>query len=158
MKLRLLTPSDVPMMWQINEQGLPGVGEVTEVAMADLLSLAKLPIAAVDGDVLLGFVLCLLPGTRYGSLNYAWFNQRYEEFLYVDRIAVATEHRDRSVGTRLYQHIIAHATRQGWPVAAEVSLHPPNPGSMRFHGRHQFEQVGTLDHGTQQVAMLLRPV
>ena len=122
MKLRLLTPDDVPTMWQINEQGLPGVGEVTEAAMADLLSLAELPIAAVDGNVLLGFVLCLLPGTRYGSLNYAWFNQRYDEFLYVDRIAVATEHRNRQVGTRLYAHIIGRSPSSSLPQTAQKNF------------------------------------
>ena len=154
--LRTLTADDVPTLWRINEEGLPGVGQVTQEAMADLLSLAELPLGAWDGDELVGFVLCLLPATRYGSLNYAWFNARYEHFLYVDRIAVATRHRDRQIGTALYAAVITRAEDLGWPVAAEVSLKPPNPGSMRFHDRHGFAQVGTLDHETQSVAMFLR--
>ena len=156
MQLRILQPDDVPAMWRINEEGLPGVGEVSEAAMADLLSLSTLPLGAFDGDELLGFVLCLLPATRYASLNYGWFNARYTSFLYVDRIAVAEAHRDRQVGTRLYAQVIAHADKNQQPVAAEVSLRPPNPGSMRFHGRHDFVEVGTLDHGYQSVTMLMR--
>ena len=154
--LRRLTAEDVPTLWRINEEGLPGVGKVSEEALADLLSLADLPLGAFDGEVLVGFVLCLLPGTRYGSLNYAWFNDHYDQFVYVDRIAVAQAHRNHQLGSLLYAKVIEHADERGWPVAAEVSLQPPNPGSMRFHQRHDFAEVGTLHHAHQSVTMLLR--
>ena len=144
-------------MWAINEEGLPGVGQVTQAQLADLLSLCEHPIAAMVGDELAGFVLCLRPRTRYGSLNYAWFNERFEHFLYVDRIAVSTHHRDKGVGTRLYERVIELAKREALPIAAEVSLMPPNPGSMRFHGRHSFEEVGILHHGEKSVTMMMRP-
>jgi predicted GNAT superfamily acetyltransferase len=151
-----LQPKDVPSLWRINEEGLPGVGKVTEAALADLISLAELPLGAFDGDALVGFVLCLVPGTRYASPNYAWFNEHYESFLYVDRVAVSQTHRNRQVGTQLYASVIEHANKHLSPIAAEVSLKPANPGSMRFHGRHGFSEVGTLHHKDQSVAMLLR--
>ncbi len=154
--LRRLQTDDVPALWQINEEGLPGVGKVSQGALVDLLSLADLPLGAMDGEELVGFVLCLLPGTRYASLNYAWFNQRYEHFLYVDRIAVAQGQRNRQIGGFLYARVIEQAEKHGWPVAAEVSLKPPNPGSMRFHRRHGFSEVGVLHHESQSVTMLLR--
>jgi hypothetical protein len=151
-----LQPKDVPSLWRINEEGLPGVGKVSEAAIADLLSLAELPLGAFDGSELVGFVLCLVPGTRYASLNYAWFNEHYQKFLYVDRIAISQTHRNRQVGTQLYASVIEYANQRRWPIAAEVSLKPPNPGSMRFHGRHDFREVGTLHHERQSVTMLLR--
>ena len=86
--LKPLGEADLPAMWQINEEGLPGVGKVSEGDLAALLGLADLPVGAFHGTTLAGFVLCLPPGTPYGSLNYAWFNARYAHFLYVDRIAV----------------------------------------------------------------------
>jgi hypothetical protein len=156
MKLQTLQADDVPAMWRINEEGLPGVGKVSEDALADLLALATLPLGVFVEDALVGFVLCLLPGTRYASPNYGWFNAHYDRFLYVDRIAVSTAHRDRQVGTLLYARVIEHAERYQWPVAAEVSLQPPNPGSMRFHDRHGFTEVGTLHHKQQSVTMLMR--
>jgi predicted GNAT superfamily acetyltransferase len=154
---RALEPRDIPAMWQINEEGLPAVGEVSEEALADLLSLCELPIGAYRGASLVGFVLCLLPGTRYGSLNYAWFHGRYGDFLYVDRIAVSADARDHGIGTGLYERVTVYAAEREWPVAAEVSASPPNPGSMRFHGRHGFGEVGQLEHSAQTVAMMLRP-
>jgi len=156
MNLRTLTAEDVPTLWRINEEGLPGVGKVSEAALADLLTLADLAPGAFDGDELVGFVLCLLPGTRYASPNYAGFNQNYDDFLYIDRIAIARTHRNRQVGSLLYARVLAYAQERRWPVAAEVSLQPPNPGSMRFHGRHSFEEVGTLHHDSKSVTMLLR--
>ena len=78
MNIRRLESKDVTAAWQINEQGLPGTGQISPVEMADLFSLSELPIGVFERDALLGFVLCLVPRTKYGSLNYAWFNQRYQ--------------------------------------------------------------------------------
>ena len=112
-----LQPKDVPSLWRINEEGLPGVGKVSETAIADLLSLAELPLGAFDGSELVGFVLCLVPGTRYACLNYAWFNEHYQKFLYVDRIAISQTHRNRQVGTQLYASVIEYANQRRWPIA-----------------------------------------
>jgi len=156
MILKDLDPGHVPSMWTINQQGLPGTGELSPEAMADLLDIAHLAIGCFEDESLIGFVLCLQPRTRYGSLNYAWFNQRYESFLYVDRIAVHENYRNQAVGSLLYQKVIEEAEAHHAPVAAEVSANPPNPGSMRFHHRFSFEQVGELDHGEKSVVMLMR--
>ena len=155
MNIRHLTHADVEAMWVINEEGLPGTGRVSPSELTALLDLASLSLGAFDAQRMLGFVICLPPQTTYGSLNYAWFNQRYDAFLYVDRIAVATDHRNRGVGSALYSQVIAEANEQAVPVAAEVNLVPPNPGSVRFHHRFNFVEVGTLDHGEKAVTMFL---
>ncbi len=131
------------------------MGQITEDAMADLVGLSMLPLGVFTEDTLMGFVLCLPPATRYASLNYAWFNQRYDAFVYVDRIAVGEAYRDQKIGSVLYQEVIAQAQAQGCPVAAEVNLEPPNPGSLRFHERLGFEQVGILSHGSKRVTMVM---
>jgi predicted GNAT superfamily acetyltransferase len=151
-----LSPNDVPMMWEINEQGLPGTGQVTQEEMAVLLDLSEVSLGAYQDGKLAGFVLCLLPKTEYGSLNYAWFNQRYDQFIYVDRIAVARDSRNSGIGTLLYQQVFDYATQHGIPVTAEVSLKPSNEGSDRFHLRHGFVTVGKLDHGGKAVTMYIK--
>ena len=155
MNIRNLTHADVEAMWAINEEGLPGTGQVSPAELTALLDLASFAVGAFQDNSMLGFVICLPPRTTYGSLNYAWFNQRYDAFLYVDRIAVATDHRNRGVGSALYSQVIAEANEQAVPVAAEVNLVPPNPGSVRFHHRFNFVEVGTLDHGEKAVTMFL---
>ena len=155
MNIRDLTHADVEAMWAINEEGLPGTGQVSPPELEALLDLASFAIGAFEDDLMLGFVICLPPQTTYGSLNYAWFNQRYDAFLYVDRIAVAANRRNRGVGSALYTQVISCANEQGVPVAAEVNLLPPNPGSVRFHQGFNFVEVGTLDHGNKAVTMFL---
>ena len=157
MELRLLDSEQIHAGWEINEQGLPGTGQITEKEFEDLMDFSDFSVGAFDGNALLGFVICLLPNTGYGSLNYAWFNQKYQDFLYVDRIAVAQSHRNRGVGTLLYQSVFKHAQQLDCSVAAEVNLTPPNPGSERFHQRHGFEKVGEFHHQKKSVTMLLRP-
>ena len=156
METRLLSQNDVPSMWVINEEGLPGTGQVSEQELSDLLNLSTLSLGVFRNENLLGFVICLSPGTDYRSLNYAWFNQRFETFMYVDRIAVAQHHRDQGIGSMLYDEVIARSDEQGVPVAAEVNSRPPNPGSVRFHERFRFKQVGELHHQDKSVMMLLR--
>ena len=139
MDIRILTAADASDLWAINEECLPGVGQITRSAMADLVSLASLPLGAYQDDTLMGFVLCLPPGTRYASLNYAWFNERWDAFVYVDRIAVGQLYRDNSVGSHLYQRVIEESLKQ------------------QFHMRHGFTEVGMLRHGDKSVSMVMRP-
>ncbi|MDP6200061.1 MAG: GNAT family N-acetyltransferase [Candidatus Poseidonia sp.] len=156
METRSLSREDLHSMWVINEQGLPGTGQVSQEALADLLELAVLSLGTFQHGMLVGFVICLPPGTSYGSLNYAWFNNKLDAFVYVDRIAVAEEHRNQGVGRMLYEQVISSSEANGVPVAAEVNSKPPNPGSMRFHHRFGFEEIGVLHHAEKSVTMLLR--
>ena len=153
MEIRELSGSDVQKMWEINEQGLPGTGKVDEQGLLNLLEYSEISVGAYQDGELLGYVICLPPSTKYGSLNYAWFNENMADFLYVDRIAVAQIHRDKGIGSRLYSHIIEYSSKQ---IAAEVSLNPPNLASMRFHGRFDFEKIGELHHETYSVNLMLR--
>jgi len=156
MEIRALQISDSSSIWEINEQGLPGTGKVSEQEILDLLNYSSLSIGLFDSNSLLGFVICLPPKTAYGSLNYLWFNERYDDFLYVDRIAVSTANRNQKIGSKLYQAVIHTASKLGVPIAAEVNLRPPNPDSVRFHQRHGFTEIGQFEHGQKAVIMMLR--
>ena len=153
-----LSTDDVSSIWAINEEGLPGTGKVSEAEIIKLLDFAELSLGIFDQNSLLGFVICLPPRTDYGSLNYAWFNDRYDGFLYVDRVAVSSLHRNMKIGTLLYSEVISLAEQKGIPVVAEVNRIPPNPGSMRFHERCGFTEVGTFNHQEKSVTMLLKDV
>lgn len=156
MELRALEDRDIPAIWIINQQGLPGTGDVSQDEISSLLGFATYSVGYFLKEELLGFVICMPPRTGYGSLNYAWFNERYEAFVYVDRIAVSQNYRNKNIGTQLYNHVVDFASLDDVPVAAEVSLKPPNPGSMRFHSRFAFNEVGVLHHNNKSVTMLMR--
>lgn len=138
-----LQPSDFDLVLAMNNAAVPNVNESDEQDMADLLAMSQFAVALADGDTALGFVLTMPPGVGYKSDNYRWFNERYDEFVYVDRIVVSAEARNRGVGAELYRLVFEHAKEQGVSrVTAEVNLDPPNPGSLRFHKRLGFVEAG----------------
>ena len=153
MEIRPLSDTDIPKMWEINEQGLPGTGKVDENGLKELLECSEIAVGTFDDKELRGYVICLPPATKYGSLNYGWFNSNMEDFLYVDRIAVESSYRDQGIGSLLYSHIIDYTSKS---IAAEVSLDPPNLASMRFHHRFDFKKIGELHHESYSVNLMLR--
>ena len=158
MESRPLLQEDASSVWIINEQGLPGTGKVTVQEISHLIAISDVSLGVFEQDKMLGFVICLSPNLDYGSLNYAWFNENYDDFLYVDRIAVATEHRNNGIGSFIYQELINISQQKQIPITAEVNLVPPNPGSMKFHFRFDFSEVGVLHHLDKSVTMFLRQV
>ena len=70
----------------------------------------SIALAAEVGGELAGFCLVLAPGADYGSVNYGWFAARYDDFAYLDRVAVDERHRDRGIGTALYAEVERRTT------------------------------------------------
>jgi len=97
-------------------------------------------------------------GTSDQSLNYRWFCNRYDDFAYVDRIAVAEFARRYGLASKLYRDFANSVPESVGVMTCEVNLKPPNETSMRFHEKLGFRQVGSLtfDNGEKEVAMLLR--
>jgi len=103
---------------------------------------------AVDAEG--GFLIAFDEGAAYESANYQWFKQRYERFVYVDRIAVAKHARGQGVAKSFY-HALFETARAADHVriVCEVNIDPPNPGSDAFHASLGFHEIGqaTLDGG-----------
>ena len=135
--------SDLDLLYDLNQASVPEVGSVTHPEFTQLVAeLADVVLVASDGDSAIGFVLCMVEGTDYGSLNYQWFAQRNDAFAYVDRVAVAHSARGLGVGGLLYDAVVDLYAGQRPVLTAEVNLQPPNPGSLKFHRRHGFVEIG----------------
>ncbi len=88
----------------------------------------------VDGGEIVAFLLALREGGTYDSLNYRWFAQNYDRFLYIDRVVVASQSRGAGIGRLLYADVFAFAGRsQVAHVTCEYDIDPPNEASRRFH-------------------------
>ena len=159
--LRDAVDADLDRIHVLNNEAVPAVSPADREHMARLVELATLAWVLVDDqDHVAAFVLLFEPGSTYTSPNYAWFCDRFDRFLYVDRVVVSPSHRGSGLGTLLYDAVAEEAGRRGsGRVTAEVNLVPPNPGSSRFHRRHGFEAVGTLELAEDYVVeMLERPI
>ncbi|ESY76119.1 GNAT family acetyltransferase [Mesorhizobium sp. LNHC221B00] len=95
------------------------------------------------------FIMTFDQDASYDSPNFVWFRERYERFVYVDRVVVAAHARGRGHARLLYQDLFDHARRAGHTlVTCEVNSDPPNPASDAFHAALGFAEVGdAVIHG-----------
>ena len=100
-------------------------------------------IAKRIGDVE-AFLIAFDQGADYDSPNFIWFRDRYDRFVYVDRIVVAREARGRGHARRLYEDLFKSARQAGHDrIVCEVNSTPPNPESDAFHAALGFTEVGS---------------
>jgi predicted GNAT superfamily acetyltransferase len=152
------TTHDLAEILALNEAEVPHVGRVDIERMHWFAENASyFRVAKVD-QKLGAFLIGLRPGTSYQSANYRWFCDRDEDFAYVDRIAVATAARRLGLASSLYDDFAAAMPTSVKVMTCEVNIRPPNEGSMQFHTRLGFREVGTLsgEDGDKKVAMLVK--
>ena len=153
------TEEDLPSVLALNQANVPHVGPLTLEALRELAAQASHFGVARAGEEIAGFILALAPGQPYRSLNYRWFCERYEDFVYVDRLAVDGRFRGQGIGRALYESVERAAMRSTTWLTCEVNLRPPNPDSFAFHRRLGFVEVGQQDTegGAKRVSLLARP-
>jgi predicted GNAT superfamily acetyltransferase len=159
--IRNATPNDLETVLVLNESVMPHVSSISIADMQDFLAKAVYFRVACDAeDQVVAFLIGLAPDTEYSSLNFRWFCDHYENFAYVDRIAVATSTRRQGVAEALHQDFSNATDEWAQHLVCEVNLLPANPGSMAFHHRLGFNQVGTLEthNGTKKVVFLLKNI
>jgi predicted GNAT superfamily acetyltransferase len=151
---------DLDRILAINEANVPEVGSVDVERMASLLELSPIALGVeLDGEVV-GFCLVMPSTTTYDSVNYRWFTERYDDFMYLDRVAFDAAAQGRGLGTLLYAEVDrAMAAMGATHLALEVNVDPPNETSLAFHARRGFVEVGQQDtpYGIR-VSMQMRPV
>jgi predicted GNAT superfamily acetyltransferase len=97
-----------------------------------------------DAGAVVAFLMAFRERAEYDSVNYRWFDARFDAFLYVDRVVVSKACQGRGFGALLYADLFAFARDAGVPrVTCEFDVEPPNEASRRFHARHGFVEVGT---------------
>jgi len=158
MKIRLCQPADLVELHRINEENVPAVGSVTPGELDSLVAGCYATFVAEDKGRIGGFLLGLVEGADYGSPNYTWLSERYPAFAYVDRIAVDAAFQGSGIGVMLYEALEAHVADKRPVLACEVNTLPPNPGSLRFHKRLGFEEVGEqmFEPGAKAVVYLVK--
>lgn len=120
--------------------------------LADLVSQAFYARAINCEDA---FLIALDQDATYSSPNFLWFRERFEKFVYVDRVITADHARQRGYARALYQDLFATAKLAGHQrIVCEVNSDPPNPASQAFHsslgfliiGTAQLEAIKTVDY------------
>ena len=155
MKISKIEQSDFDGVLALNEKSIPHVNRINGEELEWFSdNAAFIHVAKIDGRFA-GFLIGLRPGTGYASPNYRWFCDNYDDFAYIDRVAVADWARRRKVAESLY--VTFASSQSDAPVmTCEVNTRPPNEGSMLYHERMGFRQIGSMETngGEKEVAFM----
>jgi len=151
---------DLDWIVELNQANTPNVGSLTREQYDDLENQCiAVWIAEDEAATRLGFIMLLAAGRDYASPNYQWFENKLDNYTYVDRIAVCESARGKGVGLALYAEALDLAESHGAKhLACEVNLDPPNPKSMAFHEKLGFKSIGeqVASHNGITVSMLVK--
>ncbi len=98
-------------------------------------------VAERDGNMA-GFLVGYGSNAEHDSSNFAWFQQRYPSFFYIDRIVVASRRRGGGVGRAFYADAQSYAELRYPQMACEVFLDHGADAALLFHGSFGFREVG----------------
>jgi len=148
-------PTEIDRIWRLNQANTPELGGITLAEMTSFATSADWFGVIDEEDGPAAFLIALSPSAPYDSPNFLWFRDRYDEFLYVDRVAVDQRARRKGYGRALYRQLFAHGRSLSVPrVTCEVNLEPPNEGSLLFHEQLGFTRVGEQVARSKRVALL----
>jgi uncharacterized protein len=143
--IREFQAGDLAEVLAINAAASPGVSRLDAVAAANLLATASIAWVAVRDARVAGYLIGLRSSSGYDGEEFQWFQQRRENFVYVDQIAISPAFRGHGIGRRFYQALARWSTDHDCrSIVCEVNRAPPNPASLAFHQRCGFAEVGRL--------------
>ncbi len=161
LQIRPAAPADFATILELNAESVHFLSPLDAGRLALLYEQASLHLVGeVDGEVA-AFLLAFRDGSDYDSVNYRWFAERYQHFLYVDRIVIGSRFRGRGAGFELYRRVFDFARQTGVPlVTCEIDRDPPNLVSEQFHLRFGFAEVGRqrVPYAPKMVSMQLARV
>lgn len=143
----------------LNSLAVPATSHLEPQELDRLIAMSQYSLVALDdSDHVAGFCITFLPGVDYQSLNYRWFSERYPQFSYLDRIVVRDDLRGSGIGAALYAELEQRINGTIPVLCCEVNLKPLNEGSLRFHHRIGFVEVGQqdTDGGKKRVSLLVK--
>jgi predicted GNAT superfamily acetyltransferase len=154
-KLRRVTAQDRPRVLELNEASVQELSPLDEQRLDYILALAhSCLVAERDDGRVVAFAIAVAPGSDYDSANYRWLGERFERFLYLDRIAVDAACRRQGVGALLYDAMEDAAAEYGRMVC-DVNIAPRNDASLAFHAARGYREVGELAHGDSKTVALM---
>ncbi|MDC0073030.1 GNAT family N-acetyltransferase [Gammaproteobacteria bacterium] len=154
-----LENSALRAMWLINQANIPEVGDIPTIEeFKSLTEMSSYVIVVNKGKETAGFIILMREKEEYHSLNYKFFKANYDEFLYVDRVAIKDGFRRQGLGKMIYEEVFRLATEINTDVCCEVNTLPRNDASLAFHAEFGFQEVGIKDYDDHSVVYLKSPV
>ncbi len=157
MVIRPFVDSDLSEILSLNAKSVHFLSPMDADRFALLKSQASLIWIGEKENEIVAFFIGFEADSSYDSTNFKWFDARFKKFLYIDRIVVSEKARSTGIGKSFYQKIENYAQNRGlhW-LLAEVDVNPPNSGSLKFHDKQGFIEVGQQKPGLGDKVVSLR--
>ncbi|MBE2211253.1 MAG: GNAT family N-acetyltransferase [Xanthomonadaceae bacterium] len=143
----------------LNNAAGPGILPIDAVRLRRFFDTAEyFRVAEHDGN-LAGVLMAFGSDAGHDSANFHWFRERHSDFLYIDRIVVASRRRGGGVGRALYADVQGYAEARYPELACEVFLQEGSDPALLFHGSFGFHEIGQNQQadGTR-ACMLIKPM
>ena len=142
-------------IYRLNQENTPEVGDLKSLEyLKTLIEHSSNQYSIFYDKKIIGFIICFRENSEYESLNYKYFNQNKEKFLYIDRVVIKSHYRRMGLGTRVYKYIDEVAAKESLPICCEVNSIPLNQISLNFHAKNGFIKVGERDFKDHSVRYL----
>jgi len=135
--------------------------ELSPLTLAEFNQLIRASFSATAFEEGAAFLIAFDETAAYDSPNFLWFRERYDRFVYVDRVVTSPLARGKGYAKALYADLFQRATLAGHSrIVCEVNFDPPNPASDAFHAALDFAEVGraSIHNGQKTVRYLLRSI
>lgn len=151
MMIREILAKDIDAILALNEISVKVLSPMDARKLRQLIENSALAVVVEEANEVAGFLLAFTHGVQYESINYKWFNQHYDAFLYVDRIVVSAKFRGKGIASTLYQYVIDWAMAHSLPsIFVEIDVMPPNVPSLSFHKKWGFKELAVLMHHAEK--------
>ncbi len=155
MIIREILSKDIDTVLELNEKFVDVLSPMDKSKLLRLIEISELSVVIEDENQIAGFLIALIENVEYESINYQWFNENYDSFLYIDRIVVSEKFQGKGIATKLYQYALDSAIDNSIPcVFAEIDVMPPNEASLLFHKKMGFKELELLQHSEEKVVSL----
>lgn len=138
-----IMPADIDALLELNNRHAVELSWLDRAGLQRLLGIACYARCTINRTA---FLIAIDGTADYDGINFDWFRECVDGFVYVDRVAVADHARGRGLARALYRGVFEHAEAAGRStVCCEVNADPPNLISDAFHRSLGFSAAG---HGT----------
>ncbi len=153
-----MTDADVEDVLRLNLDSVNALSPLDADGLRRHRQSASWALVCREAGQVAAFTIAYAPGASYDSVNYAWHAARFDDFVYLDRIAVDPRFRRRGIATCLYDEVEAAARAHG-RLVCEVNSSPPNIESLAFHEARGYREIGNLtQEDGHETVMLEKPL
>jgi predicted GNAT superfamily acetyltransferase len=157
-EIRPLTDADVDAVLALNATSVALLSPMDHARLEQFRELTPHALVCVVDSEVCAFSIAYPPGTAYDSINYLWQADRFDDFIYLDRIAVGSSFRRRGIASAMYDEMERVAASHGRMVC-EIYSDPPNTESIAFHLSRGYREIGHLTQANgHECVMMEKPL